>query len=170
MPPLSRILWRLIVAGLGFSAAVVVGVVVGTAATGTVTAGQRIAAGDEAGVGAFFLAVARGGVMLPLFPAIVWPGWLGAVALGEVTATRSLLAHLLVATGIAVVGVMGGAPVVGPSEIEAAAAVGLSAGFVHWLVAGRGAGLFPPRRLEGAPRGPHDGRRETGVSEDDPRP
>lgn len=161
---LSRLLWRLVVAGLGFSAAIVASLLVGAAATGTVAAGHRFVDGEEAGAAAFVLAVTRGGVVLPLLAAIVWPAWLGAVVLGEVTATRSLLVHLIVATAIAVVGVMGGAPVVGLAEIRSTVAVGLAAGFTHWLVAGRSAGLLASSRLGGAPRPPHDGGDERGVS------
>lgn len=164
MTSFSRLLWRVIVAGLGFSAAIVVSLVVGTAAMGTIEAGGRIVDGDEAGVAALMVALTRGGLVLPLFSGIVWPAWLGAVVLGEVTGTRSLLAHLIVATAIAVVGVMGGAPVVGLAAIRATVAIGLSAGFVHWAVAGRSAGLRVSGRLGGAPRPPHDGGGERGVS------
>lgn len=170
MVSLSRLLWRLVVAGLGFSAAIVASLLVGAAATGTVAAGHRVVDGDEAGAAAFVLAVTRGGVVLPLFAAIVWPAWLGAVVLGEATATRSLIVHLIVASGIAVVGVLGGAPVVGLAEIRSTVAIGLSAGFVHWLVAGRSAGLLVSSRLGGAPRPSHDGGAETGVSGDETPP
>lgn len=170
MSPLSRLLVRTIVAGLGFSAALVASVVIGASALGSVAAGHRIVEGDEVGVVAFVAAAMRGGVLLPLFASIVWPAWAGAVVLGEVTATRSLLVHLVVATGIAVVGVMGGAPVIGLAQMKATAAIGLSAGFVHWLVAGRGAGLRAPRRLAGDARPPHDAPAETAISGRDPAP
>lgn len=170
MPSLSRLLWRFVVAGLGFSLAVVVSVAVGIPALGTVEAGRRVVEGDEAGVFAFAVAVMRGGVVLPPFAAIVWPAWAGAVVLGEVTATRSLAVHLLVAAAIAVIGLMGGTPVVGLVEAKAAVAIGLSAGFAHWLVAGRGAGLLDRRRGAGAPRPMHDGAANSAVSGRDRTP
>ena len=160
MPSLSRLLWRFVVAGLGFSLAVVVSVTVGVLALGTLEAGRRVVDGDATGLFAFVFAARRGDVVLPVFAAIVWPAWAGAVVLGEVTATRSLAVHLLAAAAIAVIGLMGGTPTVGLAEIRAVVAIGLSAGFAHWLVAGHGAGLRPSARtasLEGDPRPPHDG-------------
>ncbi|NLH81785.1 MAG: hypothetical protein GX458_13185 [Phyllobacteriaceae bacterium] len=170
MPSLSRLLWRFVVAGLGFSLAVMVSVVIGVLAVGTVEAGRRVVDGDEAGLLAFVFAGMRGGVLLPAFAAIVWPAWAGAVVLGEATATRSLALHLLVAAGIAVVGLMGHAPIVGFVEARAAVAVGLSAGFAHWLVAGRSAGLLDRRRGAGAPRPLHDEAADSALSGRDPTP
>lgn len=170
MVSLSRLLVRMLVAGLGFSAAVVTSLVVGVFALGTVAAGERVVTGDGSGILALVTAVMHGGVVLPLFVSIVWPAWVGAVVLGEVTGTRSLLVHLIVATGIAVVGVMGGAPVLGSTQIQATAAIGLTSGFVHWLVAGRGAGLVSPRRAGGDARPPHDEDRRSTLSQDDAKP
>lgn len=170
MLSLSRLLVRMLVAGLGFSAAVVASLVVGVLALGTVTAGERVIEGDGSGVFALVAAVVRGGIVLPLFASIVWPAWAGAVVLGEVTGTRSLLVHLIVAAGIAVVGVMGGAPVLGLTQIQATAAIGLTSGFVHWLVAGRGAGLVARNRAGGDARPPHDEDRRSTLSQDDAKP
>ena len=163
---LGRILWRLVVAGLGFSLAVIASVVIGAFGLGAAAAGGQVVDGDASGVVALVAVVMRGGLLLPIFMTIVWPAWLAAIALGEVTGTRSLLAHLVVATVIAVVGLFGGAPVVGLVHVRAITAVGLVAGFVHWLVAGRSAGLGTAARVAGAPRPPHDGPRETEVSGD----
>jgi hypothetical protein len=170
MISLSRLLVRALVAGLGFSAALVASVVVGAMALGTVAAGERMIAGDESGVVALVAAVMRGGVVLPLFAAIVWPAWAGAVVLGEATGTRSLLVHLGVATAIAVVGVMGGAPVVGLTQLQATAAIGLTAGFVHWLIAGRGAGVVAPRSARGDARPPHDEPGRSAISQEERKP
>lgn len=165
MSPLSRLLVRILVAGLGFSAAIVVGLVVGVAASA-----HRIVATDGGDLFEIAAVTVRGGGLLPIFAGIVWPAWALAVVLGEITATRSLLAHLLVATLISVVGVMGGTTLLGIGGIEIAAAIGLSAGFVHWLVAGRGAGLAAPRRLAGAPRPLHDAAAKNPISEEDRMP
>lgn len=174
MISLSRLLWRLLAAGIGLSLAIVASLVVGVLGLGAIDAGARAAVGDMTGIAAFVAHAMRGSLILPLFPAIVWPAWAAAIVLGEVTATRSLLVHLVVATGIAVVGVMGGAPLLVVGEIRVVAAIGLVAGFTHWLVAGRGAGLASPRpvarTVEGATRSTHDGAARNGISGENSNP
>lgn len=171
MVPLSRLLWRVILAGLGFAAAIVTTLVVGTLGLVAITTAHREAIlSDPQNMAPILGLLMRGGLLLPVFASVVWPGWLGAVVLGEVIGARSLLPHLVVATGIAVVGVMGGAPVLGPAQIQIVAAIGLSAGFAHWLIAGRSAGIRRPPRVAGAPRPPHDANREDGISEGNPVP
>lgn len=165
MSPLSRLLVRLLVAGLGFSAALVAGLLVGLAASV-----HRIVEADGVGHLAVAAGVANGGGLLSLFTGVVWPVWAAAVVLGEITATRSLLVHLVVATLISVVGVMGGMALLGVGTLSICAAIGLSAGFVHWLVAGRTAGLRAPRRLAGAPRPLHDAPAQKPISEEDRTP
>jgi hypothetical protein len=171
---LSRLLWRLVAAGIGLSLAIVASLIVGVLGLGAIDAGERAAVGDMTGIVAFVLHAMRGSLILPLFPAIVWPAWAAAIVLGEVTATRSLFAHLVVATGIAVVGVMGGAPLLAVGEIRVIAAIGLVAGFTHWLVAGRGAGVADPRpvarTVEGATRPMHDGAAKNGISGENSNP
>lgn len=171
MITLSHLLWRTILAGLGFAAAIVTTVVVGTLGLAAIASAHReVVAADPGTMVPVLGMMMRGGLLLPVFSTIVWPAWLVAVVLGEVTGARSLLLHLTVATAIAVVGVMGGAPVLGPAQLRLIAAVGLSAGFAHWLVAGRSAGIRRPLPMRGAPRPPHDGAREDAISERDPVP
>lgn len=171
MLSLSQLLWRGIVAGLGFAATIVVTVVVGTLGLAAIAAAHREGVVEDPQTMVPVLGMmVRGGLLLPVFAAIVWPAWLGAIVLSEVTGARSLLLHLVIATAIAVVGVMGGAAVLGPAQVRLVAAIGLSAGFAHWLVAGRSAGIRRPSRVAGAPRPPHDGAREDGISEGDPTP
>ncbi|MCE1235454.1 MAG: hypothetical protein LWW93_03760 [Hyphomicrobiales bacterium] len=165
MITLSRLLLRFLVAGAGLSAAIVAGLAIGVAAS----VHDATATGDG-DIYAIFDLTVRGGALLPLFAGIVWPAWVVAVVLGEITATRSLLVHLLVATAISVVGVMGGAAFLGVERLESTAAIGLTAGFVHWLVAGRGAGLTAPPRLAGAPRPLHDAPAKNPISEEDRMP
>lgn len=168
MSPLSRLLVRILVAGLGYGFAIVASLLVGTLAVGALGAGDRTLDGDPAGIVAFVVGLMRGSLLLGPLAGVVWPAWAAAVALAEVTGIRSLLVHLLVAAAIAVVGVMGTAPLVGIGQVQAVAAMGLVAGFAHWLVAGRSAGLARPRPVEGAPRGTHDGTPRSGIGEDDP--
>lgn len=174
MISLSRLLWRLLVAGLGFSAAAMASLVIGVLGLGTVASAERVNDGDLDGIVTLVLGLLHGSALLPLFAVMVWPAWVAAIVLGEVTATRSLFVHLVVATGIAVVGVMGGAPVVGLLQIKVTVAIGLVAGFTHWLVAGRGAGLASPRpvarTVEGATRSTHDGAAGNGISGENSNP
>lgn len=170
MTTLSRVLWRSILAGLGFAAAIVVTLLIGTLGL-TASATAPHAALDDPDILTVFVAtMMRGSLLLPLFVTIVWPAWLAAIVLAEATATRSLLVHLVVATALAVGGVMGGAPAIGLVQLQVTAAIGLSAGFVDWLIAGRTAGIARPRPLVGAPRGPHDAAGESAISQKDARP
>lgn len=171
MITLSHLLWRAILAGLGFAAAIVVTLVVGTLGLATVASAHRdVVAADPGDMVPVVDMMMRAGLLLPVFSTIVWPAWLVAVVLGEVTGARSLLLHLAVATAIAVVGTMGGAPLLGPAQLRLIAAIGLSAGFAHWLIAGRSAGIRRPFPERGAPRPPHDATREDAISERDTRP
>ncbi|MER2605901.1 MAG: hypothetical protein ABTQ29_08740 [Siculibacillus sp.] len=156
----SRVLWRMVVASIGFLAAVFASLVVAALGFGTVEAGERLIVGDASGLLALAAGLLRSVTVLPVLSEIVWPLWGIAIALGEATATRGLVVHLVVAAAIAVVGLLGGAPLVGVAHLQVIAATGLVGGFAHWLVAGHGAGLRPSARtasLEGDPRPPHDG-------------
>lgn len=171
MITLSHLLWRVILAGLGFASAIVATMVVGTLGLTAVAFDHPEAIdGGPQSMAPILSQMMHGGLLLPVFVSIVWPAWLGAIVLGEVTGARSLLLHLAVASGIAVLGVMGGEPVLGLAQVRLSAAIGLCAGFAHWLVAGRSAGIGRPLPSRGAPRPPHDASREDAISDVDPAP
>jgi hypothetical protein len=98
---------------------------------------------------------------LALSPALIeiaWPGWLLAACLAEIAAARSLLVHLVGAAAVAVAAFLATTPAPDAASVQLVLAAGLVAGFTHWLVAGRSAGLTPPaprRRDGGDPQPPH---------------
>lgn len=173
MTPLSRILWRLLVAAFGVLAAVLASVIVTVVGFGTLGAGERLVGGDAAALPALFGAVMRSGVVLPVLAAIVWPAWGLAALAAEGAAARGFLTHVVGAAGIAVVALVGTVPMVGLGQVQAVAMLGLVAGFVHWAIAGRNAGFGAPIRrdgLEGDPRPAHDGSAKSEVIERRPPP
>ncbi len=159
MPPLSHVLWRLLVASLGFIAAVAASLVV------VVAISELIPALGSVADGAFGRSLARyvdradlAGALLDLFTRFVYPTWLVLILAIEAAARRSLLVQLATFAGVALLAVTAARSQV-PGEIfRATAAAGFVAGFAHWLIAGRNAG-FALRRTQnpptGDPRPPH---------------
>jgi len=158
MPPLDRLLWRLLVAALGFLAAVITSVVVvAVAAVVAPLVHAFVADLPPISFGALLKAWHGLEVWAVLVQAI-WPGWLVVAVLGEIVALRSLLGLLAAFAVVAVVATFGLLPAVSPTTLRYAVAAAVVAGFVHWLVAGRGAGfaLRPPQDdRKGDPRPPH---------------
>mgnify|MGYP001767538411 CR=1 FL=1 len=159
MPPLDRLLWRLLVASLGFIAAVAASIAV-IAATAFLLPALDLAAGDPqaAAAAGVLVGMQRGAHLLPILAQVVWTGWLLAFLLAEIAAIRRLAFHLFVPAVIAAIGVVASIEVPPGALVRLAVAAGLVAGFAHWLVAGRNAG-FALRRTqsaaEGDPRPPH---------------
>lgn len=178
MSPLGHLLWRVVVASLGFLAAVAGSIL--TVVTAVVAMSWRIPdtpmldleARGAIGVGLVFLALAKA----------VWPGWLAFALLAEVAGLRSLLVHLLGFAAIALFGAVALLPTdlsvcvatadwdCGRTAVHTAietlpgsifrllAAAGLVGGFGHWLVAGGSAGLRPSTGVapgKGDARPPH---------------
>jgi hypothetical protein len=179
MPPLSRLLWRLLVASFGWlvaiagSVATVIGASMGRILVAT---DLPLPAVDPHGVvelALVFTAAAKG----------VWLGWFVFALYAEIVGLRSLLAHLFVFAAIALLGVVALAPVevttciatvdidcgrtmvdtvmrtVPGAVFKVLAAAGFVAGFGYWLVAGGSAGFrepptgFAPRKGDAQP--PH---------------
>lgn len=156
---LQLLMWRMVAVTLAFLAAVAASIAMVIAGIGIVGAVEHVAAmPDAVGLVGVVGRTLRGAVIAPVLATVVWPGWLIAALLGEVTATRSLVVHLIVAAGIAVAAVVGTLPPAGSIHVQATAAAGLVAGFVYWLVAGRSAGVTrrPAAPIAGDPRSPHD--------------
>lgn len=159
MPPLYRLLWRLFVASLGFLAAVTAAFAVTVAVSGifpligsiaTATFGPALA-------GVFDRADLAGAVSM-LSTRYVFPAWLVLVLVFEVVAMRSLLLHLVAFATIAVLAVVAAWPQAPGEVFRVVAAGGFAGGFLHWLVAGRGAGVTmraEQSSTEGDPRPPH---------------
>ncbi len=160
MVSLQRILWRTIMVSIGFVAAVAVSVAVVIASLGVPAAGGSfVTAPDAVGLAALVTRAMGGVAIAPVFATVVWPGWLLAAVLAEATGARSLAIHLIGAAVIAVVAVIGSLPLLGLTQIQITAAAGLAAGFAHWLIAGRSAGVVvrstSATTVEGGPRPPH---------------
>ena len=159
MPPLDRLLWRLLVAALGFIAAVAASLAVFLLAAVLMPA-LDVAAGDPdaAAAATFLVRMQRAAHLLPIMAQVVWPAWLAAALLAEIAAIRGLAFHLLAPAAIAALGVVAATEATPGSLVRLAVAAGLVAGFAHWLVAGRNAG-FALRQTqspaEGDPRPPH---------------
>lgn len=161
----SHSLWRLLAAACGWLVAVFASIVfVAVAgAMAVVPAAQAFVDSPDAPITAGFGvlvtrmlgALALGSTLID----IVWPGWLLAACLAEIAGARSLLVHLGGAAAIALAGLLASTPRPDATSVQLILAAGLVAGFVHWLVAGRSAGLaLPapgPRGGEGDPRPPH---------------
>lgn len=158
MPPLDRLLWRLLVAALGFLAAVIASLVV-VAVSAVVAPFLHAAVVDAPPISLGALLRAWYGLELStVLVQAIWPGWLIVALLGEIVALRSLLALLAAFAAVAIVSVFGVLPAVPPLELRYALAAALVAGFVHWLVAGRSAGFaLRPTQDDGKgdPRSPH---------------
>ena len=123
----------ILVIPLGLIAAILTAVCVYLAAFGFSSADFRFAEGVPPGALAPALvltSVIAKGALLP---------FLVAIALAEITALRSMLAFVLfggaLGLGLQLVGLPGNMNLLPP------VAAGLCAGFVYWLVAGRGSGL-----------------------------
>lgn len=143
---LQRVLWRLIAASVGYLAAIAASIVVLIMGLGIVGTGEHLVdAPDAVGFAALVTQVMRGVAIAPVMATVVWPGWLIGGLLTEVTGSRRLAVHLIGAALISVGGVVGTMPLVGIAHVQSTAAAGLVAGFVHWLIAGRSAGLNDPR-------------------------
>ena len=147
MPPLDRLLRRLLVASLGWLAAVIASFAVLTvAATGSVVPATRafVEAPDAAlqtGFGVLVTGLLRALALGPTLVEIVWPAWFVAALLAEIVGSRSLLVHVLGAAAIAAGGLLADTPPPDAAAVRLVVAAGFVAGFVHWLVAGRGAGF-----------------------------
>jgi hypothetical protein len=153
MIDLPHLLWRLIVVSIGFLAAVAVSIAVAIAGLGWLPiepTGGEVAVGDLIVV---FFGVPRLAIVVPAFVHFVWPSWFVAALLSELTGTRSLLLHLFGAALLALAGTVAFGPAGSLMLPRLAAAAGFSAGFAHWLIAGRGAGPRRPR-----PPAPPEGR------------
>lgn len=150
---LQRVFWRLIVASIGYLAAIAASIVVMIAGLGIVGTGEHLAtAPDAVGFAALVAQVMRGAALAPVMATVVWPGWLVGILVGETVGSRGLASYLIGAAAISVGGVVGTMPLVGLAHVQSTAAAGLVAGFVHWLIAGRSAGFADPRsvRVSGA--------------------
>lgn len=154
MTPLARLPWRLVAASLGFIAAVLGAIATVLAATLVpVFEAPNLAAAQVAfdGRGVFGL-----GLLGDLAGRIVFPGWLVFAVLAEFLGLRSLLVHLVAFAAIALVAAVGFAPEAPAVVLRLAVAAAFVAGFLHWLVAGRSAGLAPsPASGKGDAHEPH---------------
>lgn len=162
MPPLDRLVWRLVAAALGFVAAVTASLAVLLAAAVLLPA-LDFGGGDPDTVAAagFVLHLQRAAYLLPTLAQVVWPAWLVAILLTEVASIRSLAVHLFVPPLLAAFALLAAAEAPPTALLRLAIAAGLVAGFAHWLVAGRSAGVRRPeaardaRNAEGDTRPPH---------------
>ena len=159
MPPLSHVLWRLVVAALGFIAAVAASLAVVVAISELIPAIGSLANGTLGPAVTHYVDRADlAGTLWDLLTRFVNPAWLVLILVIEAAALRSLLVHLAAFAGVGVLAVLTAWPVAPGEVLRATAAAGFVAGFAHWLVAGRGAG-FALRRTQspppGDPRPPH---------------
>mgnify|MGYP001765889132 CR=1 FL=1 len=159
MPPLDRLVWRLVAAALGFVAMVVASLAVLLAAAVLLPA-LDFGGGNPDTVAAtgFVLHLQRAAYLLPTLAQVVWPAWLVAILLSEIAAIRSLAVHLVVPPFLAAFALIAAAESPPAALVRLAIAAGLVAGFAHWLVAGRSAGVRPltdARNAEGDTRPPH---------------
>ncbi len=165
MSSLNHIFWRLIAATFGWLAAVLasIAVVAIAAATAVLPAAQAFVETPDGPilveVGVLATRVLRALALSPTLVEIVWPGWLLAALLAEIAGSRSFFLHLLGAAAVAVGGILATSPVPDAASIQLILAAGLVAGFAHWLVAGRSAGLASPAPRpsgeKGDPQDPH---------------
>ena len=147
MPPLSRLLWRLFAAALGWLAAVIASLAVLTiAATGTMVPATRafVEAPDaalETGFGVLVTGTLHAVALGPTLVEVVWPTWFVAALLAEFVGSRSLLVHVLGAAAIAAAGLLADTQPPDAASVRLILAAGFVGGFAHWLVAGRSAGF-----------------------------
>lgn len=159
---LSRVLWRLVVVAFGWLAAVIASIVIVATAVAVIPTLDAVHAITDAPadprilpLGGYLRHVMNGGAVVPALILTIWPAWSIAALLAEVAAARSLLVHVFGAALIAVAGLLATLPLAGGAAIQLVAAAGLTAGFAHWLVAGRSAGFRSPFDGKGDPRQPH---------------
>ena len=164
MPPLDRLLWRLFVAALGWLAAVIASLAVLTiAATVSVVPATQafVEAPDgalQAGFGVLVTGMLHAVALGPTLVEVVWPTWFVAALLAEIVGSRSLLVHVLGAAAIAAGGLLVDTPPPDAAAVRVILAAGFVAGFAHWLVAGRSAGVgrrTDAGNAEGDTRPPH---------------
>lgn len=147
MPPLSRLLWRLFAAALGWLAAVIASLaVLAIAATGTAVPATRafVEAPDAAlqtGFGVMVTGMLHALALGSTLVEVVWPAWFVAALLAEIVGSRSLLVHVLGAAIIAAGGLFVETPPPDAAAVRLILAAGFVGGFAHWLVAGRSAGF-----------------------------
>jgi hypothetical protein len=142
MTPLSRLPWRLVVASLGFLAAVLASLAVILAAVGLVPALDLARFEPTAPAVAGFLDRAlRGAALVPAMASAVWPAWFVAAVVVEIAGLRSLALHVFGFAALALLALVAAMPAAPPALLQLATAAGFVAGFAHWLVAGRSAGV-----------------------------
>ncbi len=156
---LSRLLWRSIVACLGWLVAVIASLAVVITATLVVPVLHAGVTDAPPISPSILLGIWRGIELAPTLVEAIWPGWLLLAVVVEVIGLRSLIVHFAAFAGLAVVAVLGLLPEAGPTTMRLAVAAAFVAGFLHWLVAGRTAGLSDPTAAlaarKGGPQEPH---------------
>ncbi|TBW40080.1 hypothetical protein EYW49_05285 [Siculibacillus lacustris] len=155
MIDLPHLLGRLLIVALAFLAAVVASLLVIGAGLDVVSAGERLAVDPDLPrfVG-LVLRLLRGAAIVPALAVAVWPAWLAAGLIGEALGVRGLIVHLVAGAALAVAGVAATLPGIAAGGLQLAAAAGFVAGFVHWAIAGRSAGLTRRAPPPDGPRGP----------------
>ncbi|MDK9695150.1 MAG: hypothetical protein OEL76_02020 [Siculibacillus sp.] len=157
MPP-SAALWRFVVASLGFIAAMVTSLAVVFLAI-SLKPTLNLAAGDvKPAVDGALAGLGEASLLFPILIRGVWPLWLVLIMAGEFLRLRALAAPLFGFPALAAAAVLTTIETPPGDLLRVLAAAGLVAGFVHWLIAGRGAGISMRSgqdSSEGGPRPPH---------------